>query len=392
MDFEPESRGESLIPSAQEKTALRTHQLLVASRLVFVFSHGVLLVLGSWHLSARGGSRSGQSAPGAETSWWLVFLPVWLGDTICLCMVILSWFASCPYIRLCMAERQARLGETNPSILTELLPEIVMAVLGLIFMVMALTAEILLCRYFDLQQRGQDGTLVPSAVLFIVLALLACCRGVCIRTNGEMFLLLGAGMLATTVVALRVPGGLFGASSWVLVLPALFSSAGFLLVAFARLRGFWEVFNRQERFLRIVEQAFAFVVLLSLGALALSLAKASSDRTAVAAPATAFGSAVGFALCAIAVLRVQMAIAESRSTLVRDRITAWSALRMNNQSARTIVAPTQQAMRTLEEGLPVATAHHEAQGVGAGAEEGPAGSRLQEQADERDRAQGGAPL
>lgn len=362
MDFEPEGQGESLISSAQEKTAQRTHYLLVASRLVFVFAHGLLLVCGSLHLSAK--SRHDPHDADAAASWWLVFLPVWLGDSICLGLVISSWFASCPYIRLCLAERQARLGEANPSILTELLPDIVMAVPGLIFMILALVAEILLCRYLDRKQNGEDGTLMPSMIIFILLASFACCRGICIRTDGEMFVILGAGILVTSVAALRVPGDMFGADAWILVLPALFSAAGFLLAVFLRSRNRREVLNPQERFLRIAEQIFAAALVIALTALAVALAptKALADPGAATAPA--LGTAVGGSLCIIAVLRVQMEIVESRSTLIRDRLTAWAALRCN-QSAR-VIAPSQEAMAPIAiDGRPGPTAagHH---GVSAG--------------------------
>jgi len=345
MDFEPEGQGESLISSAQEKTAQRTHYLLVASRLVFVFAHGVLLVCGSLHLSGKAGRDSGDAH--ITVSWWLVFLPAWLGDSICLGLVISSWFASCPYIRLCLAERQARLGEANPSILTELLPDIIMAVPGLLFMILALVAEILLCRYLDLKQNGEEGTLLPSIVIFVLLASFACCRGICIRTDGELFVILGGGILATSMAALRVPEGMGSADAWILVLPALFSAAGFLLAVFLRLRGLRGVLNRQERLLRIAEQIFAFALVVVLLALTIAVApmkaQAIGATTVFAAPA--LGTAVGGSLCIISLLRVQMAIVESRSTLIRDRLTAWTALRCS-QSAR-VIAPSQEPMRPI---------------------------------------------
>ena len=34
----------------------------------------------------------------------LTFLPAWIGDAVCALLVILSWFASCPYIQLCLED------------------------------------------------------------------------------------------------------------------------------------------------------------------------------------------------------------------------------------------------------------------------------------------------
>merc|ERR1719401_430495 len=142
MDFGPDGQDEVLLPRVQERAAFRTHYILVAARLVFVFSHGALVVTSSVSL------REGWEAqPG--TSWWLTFLPVWLGNPMCCLLIISSWFASCPYIQWCMDQRQIRLGSSlNPSILTDILPEIVMSVFALIVIILAFVGEILLCRYF----------------------------------------------------------------------------------------------------------------------------------------------------------------------------------------------------------------------------------------------------
>ncbi|CAE7468872.1 unnamed protein product [Symbiodinium pilosum] len=132
MDYEPDGTQELLIDSAQERTARRTEHLLLAARLLFFFFHGLLIISASMGFE--------------EVSWWLIFTPAWLGDTVCVVLVILSWFGSCPYVQSCLQERQARLGDANPSILTDILPDIVMGVLSLVYMLLAVLAELLLCR------------------------------------------------------------------------------------------------------------------------------------------------------------------------------------------------------------------------------------------------------
>mmetsp|Transcript_137173 Transcript_137173/g.382620 ORF Transcript_137173/g.382620 Transcript_137173/m.382620 type:complete len:333 (-) Transcript_137173:81-1079(-) len=320
MDFEPEGAQESLIQSAQEKTALRTRHFLVAGRLAFVFSHGALVITVSAALGWE-----------ADPSWWLVFLPVWLGDSACLVLVVASWFASCPYIQLCLSERQARLGDNNPSILTEILPDIVLAFLGLIFMAFALAAEIMLCRYLDRVQHGETNTIVPSTVVFIIVSLLATCRGICIKTNSAIFVFFGGGVLATSIAALCVAGGLFGNHGWVLVLPWCFSAAGLFVDAACRLRWCKLVLSRQERLLHIAEQFVLLEVLAALFVVILKMVSSGSCsegqhlRAGQCSGVAIAGIAAGCGVCTVALLWGRMALVESRTSSVRERVIAWKA-------------------------------------------------------------------
>eukprot|EP00440_Ansanella_granifera_P049874 gb/GFBE01054052.1/.p1 GENE.gb/GFBE01054052.1/~~gb/GFBE01054052.1/.p1 ORF type:complete len:351 (+),score=43.87 gb/GFBE01054052.1/:1-1053(+) len=316
MDYEPDGTHESLIDSAQaEKTARRTQHLLVAARLAFAFSHGALVVMVSITLGWELGS-----------SWWAVFTPAWLGDAICVVLIVLSWFGSCPYIQLCLQERQARLGDTNPSILTEILPDIVMGILALVFMILALVAEILLCRYLDGLRSAEGPALAPVATFFMVVSVLTCCRGVCISTSGELFNCIGGGALATCVAALTVSGGPLGQSGWVLVLPWVASVAGLQMATAKRIRRCRFVLCREELLLRVSEQAVLLFVLIGLLAIVFVLSPLGQGIPASGrrSRAGAAGIATGAGICVLASLRARMAIAESRHGAISERLMALS--------------------------------------------------------------------
>jgi len=292
----------------------------VAGRLTFVFSHGAVII-----------SASTALASGSDPSWWVVFLPAWLGNILCLVCIVASWFASCPYIQLCLSERQARLGDNNPSILTEILPDIVLAFLGLIFMILALTAEIMFCRYLSSMQRGEEPAILPSAVVFIVVSLLASCRGICIKTSSAMFFFLGCGVLATSIIAISVQGGLLSSHGWVLVVPWCVAAAGLLISAMLRLRSCTRVITREERLLRIAEQVVLLEVLAALLLMVYMLiASGGCDegrhlhvaQCQAVLPASA---AAGGGVCLVAILWGRMALLESRKGSIRDRLIASKA-------------------------------------------------------------------
>lgn len=340
MDFEPESAHESLIPNAQERTALRTRQLLVGGRLAFVFSHGALVV-----------SASAALAWGPDSSWWVIFIPVWLGNAVCLLMMVASWFASCPYIQLCLSERQARLGDTNPSILTEILPDIVMAFLGLIFMAFVLAAEIMWCRYLSSLQHGESPGILPCAVVFIVVAVLASCRGICLKTSSTLFVFFGLGVLATSIAALTVEGGLLGKTGWLLVLPWAVCAFSLLIAAAAGLRTARRVLSREERLLRVLEQLVLLEVLGALIALlcllVLSDGCGSEGRLEIGRcrPALPAAAAAGGGVCVVALLWGRMALIESRTTSIRDRLIAWKAVQQQtNGQGSAGLSPTHPAL------------------------------------------------
>lgn len=318
MEFDPERNQESLLLSAaQEKTSLRTHYLLVASRLVFAFAHGAFLV-----------AASATVGVGSGASWWTVFMPVWLGDFACMALIVYSWFASCPYIKLCLREHQARVGDpgstSNPSILTELFPELVMTIFGLIFVVLALVGELMLCGYLDSTWRGESHSLVPSAVVFFFVAALAGCRGVCITTHADYFGVLGLGTMATIVAALCEPRWPSGEGGWLLAIPPALTAAALLVASAIRLRQTSCVLSKKERSLRYLEEVVLVVVLLALALLAWTLAQ--HPRPGASTEAALAGVVAGGGVCTIAALRAAMALVESRTILVSTRLQTWQAL------------------------------------------------------------------
>lgn len=307
----PDGVRELLIRAPQEKTARRTRHLLVAARLSFVFSHGALAITTSAALGLE-----------ADLSWWAVFIPVWLGDSLCGFMCVASWFASCPYVQLCLAERQARLGDTNPSILTEILPDIVWAIMGFFLVCLALFGELLLCRSLELRQLGEKHELWPSATIFIVASFLTCIRGILVRTNGEFFGFFGAAVLITTAVALFKP------ADWVLVLPSVISILLLLMSTVRDMRQTSLVLTREERLLRIAEQTVMSMVAVILAALAAVLAADNwqkEQKRSLDVSAAVLGAVAGAGVCTLAALRARMALLESRQGSIAERMLAANA-------------------------------------------------------------------
>eukprot|EP00927_Polykrikos_kofoidii_P008613 TRINITY_DN13590_c0_g1_i1.p1 TRINITY_DN13590_c0_g1~~TRINITY_DN13590_c0_g1_i1.p1 ORF type:complete len:353 (+),score=46.94 TRINITY_DN13590_c0_g1_i1:172-1230(+) len=327
MEYETRGNRESLVPSPQEKTALRTLHVLVAARLSFIFSHGVFLV-----------AASAVQRLHAGTSWWCVFLPVWIGDALCVGLIIFSWFASCPYIQLCLHERQTRLGENNPSLLTELLPEIIMAGFGLLFVIVTFSGELLLCGYLDGSQHGHMASITPSAVVFILVSTCACCRGVCIRTDSELFILFGGGFMATCVAALFVPDVASDAHGWVLVLPSFVVSVGLIVTSASRMQKCSLLLRRidcgslrlmarhlrEERMLRALELILLLFILLSLALIMLRCSSASLGSSIDDDYGTSGGMCVGACVCVIAILRARMGVMHATTGTDIEFLLGWS--------------------------------------------------------------------
>lgn len=305
-DFMAEG-AHGLLRSPQERTARRTEHLLVAARLSFVFSHGALAV-------AAALTRE------ADVSWWLVFLPAWLGDMLCGALCVLSWFASCPYVKMCLAARQARFGDANPSILTDILPDIVWSILGLLFLSLAVIGELLFCHYLDLRWRGEQHELWPSATVFLFLSFLAFSQGVLVRSSGELFFFSGLAGLLTGA------GALLGCATWALPLPSTFSVACLIGSTGRRRQSARRVLSQEELRLRLAEQAVLLAVAAALAGLALALA--GHDSAAGAGPrphawtaaAATFGASAGAGVCGAASLRARLAMVESRRGAVEDRL------------------------------------------------------------------------
>mmetsp|Transcript_45929 Transcript_45929/g.84243 ORF Transcript_45929/g.84243 Transcript_45929/m.84243 type:complete len:386 (+) Transcript_45929:172-1329(+) len=309
MDIDPATQRQALLDSCPESTALRTHHLLILARLVFAFAHGALVASASLALAS------------SDASWWAIFLPVWLGNLACIAIIVLSWFASCSYIQKCLEERQARYGEENPSILTELLPEIVLSILGLVFVIITLIGEILLCWHLAAEQRGHESSLGVSAAVLMFSGFLAVLHGVCVRSNGELFICAGGGVFLTFAFAVAIPDGFAGDHSWVILLPAVCSVAGISAASAKRLRSYTaaDLLNPEERTLRAAELFVLLTVLLALLVAVAGLALSSTGEPAGISYAAAALSGAG--LCLIAFLRGRMVYIETRlEPPIRERL------------------------------------------------------------------------
>lgn len=304
MDLESEGGDDPLIHNAQEKTAKRTHHCLMAARLTFICSHGVLMIMSSIKLGW---------ATQVDASWWEIFLPVWVGNATCVAMIIASWFASCPYIQLCLSERQARLGNGNPSILTELLPELIIAFLTFLCVILVFVGELLLCVYLG---KDGEGSMTLCAVVLMIVSFLAFCHGVLIRTNGDLFNFVGGGVLVTLAIILT------GAKTWVLLVPSAISTFGLLALGIRRLYTCGIVLSREERLLRIAEQCVLGVVLVALIALVITVSVVSEEGPEAfrGGHAAASGICAGIGVCSVAALRTRMAIVESRHSPIPERL------------------------------------------------------------------------
>jgi len=295
-----DSDAEDARRARQERTGTWTHYCCHAARLLFLLSHGlfVLAVSGSLHRLEK-------------ASWPLLFLPLWVGMPACILLAVASWFASCPYVQLCLSERLPRLGE-RPSILTEILPDIVLAVMGFIFLVIAFAAESMFCVYLDSAQRGAPRALPAAATLFSIAGLMATCHGVCFM-HSPLYLIGGSGLLATVVMFTATRGAGPHAQAMA-VLPAVFVVVGLEAVALNRLRGYWHFLSREERILRGAEAA----VLATLALATTSLQ--AKVRDARLAEAGSEAAALGLGLCAVAALHVRLSYLETWKGPLHERL------------------------------------------------------------------------
>merc|ERR1712241_935491 len=107
-----------------DRTGFRTSLTAHAARVVFLFSHGIFLVMVSLSLADLD-----------EASWDTLFVPILVGNLLCILLLIWSVFASCPYIKRSQKLARIRVGN-YPSILTELLPEIFLSIIGVFLMLL----------------------------------------------------------------------------------------------------------------------------------------------------------------------------------------------------------------------------------------------------------------
>eukprot|EP00439_Symbiodinium_sp_Y106_P083624 s1580_g23.t2 len=322
------STRELRFASTEDVSALRTHLCCLSARLLFLLAHGLLVVSIAASL---------ETIEAGQENWWLIFLPAWIGNACCLLLLTFSWCASCPYIKRCLAERTPRL-HNHPSILTEILPEIVLTIPGLTFVVLAICAEHSFCAYLMSVQQGQPQSTTGCAVLFSMLALLAVCQGALFRDNSVLWLSLGTGLLVSTIAFAVCEGDCSAPGKAVVVMPFWLSVLCLFLASVWRMRSYAHVLQQDELILLRIE-----AVLLALLALCLLsvLAKAWQAKLGQAEVDGCFTGAI---LCMLAFPRGQLCVWEAKRGQLVDR-TFW-------QQA---VTPPLASLEVMEETSPTPT-------------------------------------
>lgn len=240
MEFASEGH-EALIPVRRaEKFSNLTQICILLSKISFLFTHGVLLCnLGSYLDSPE------------QPSWEWAFMPAWLGNSLTALLLIFSWFASCPYIKLCLDEHQPQVNE-NASILTEVFPSICMAVMGFLFVIGVIIMEYSFCEF--LTHRGTkneahyENALVATSMTCFSLCLL---HSACIKRNTPLYGTISITGLTTILVLECVHLSPHFAS--VAMVPLMFGLAAALYFSVAGVRSVRDILCAEERYLRIVE-------------------------------------------------------------------------------------------------------------------------------------------
>eukprot|EP00931_Biecheleriopsis_adriatica_P047509 TRINITY_DN27396_c0_g1_i1.p1 TRINITY_DN27396_c0_g1~~TRINITY_DN27396_c0_g1_i1.p1 ORF type:complete len:342 (+),score=55.70 TRINITY_DN27396_c0_g1_i1:28-1026(+) len=287
--------------SKEERTALWTHFCGYGARLVFLTAHGLLVLSVSVALEHLD-----------QVNWWLTFLPIWIGDALSFLLAVGSMFASFPYIKLCLVERSPRVND-NPSMLTEVLPEIVLAIPGLLLLLLAFCSEYSLCGYLASAQHGEPRSLPAATALLILVALLSLCQGALFTPNSAFWLSSGAGLLVSAVCFAATRGEDSAGGQAFVVLPCVLAVAGLLLASVWRMRRYKRDVVEEERVLLSVEALLLASLLLALLAVLRAVAQ---DRLEEAGPA---GIMVGIVLCLLAIPRARICLLEARHGPLEDR-------------------------------------------------------------------------
>jgi len=215
-------------------------------------------------------------------------------------------------MRLCLSERESRCGTDNPSLITDLLPDIVLAIFGFLFMLLITVTEEVFCSYIAAKQAS---TLQFTVVVFLVSAIgcLAVCHGICLMYDSLLFVLLGGGILATVITSVLIPSS--GPGFWALaIVPTIVVLTGLIITAAHRLCMTRSVLNLEERILRIAEGAILVIMLAASVNLVHRIRSTSMGKVGVN------GMITGISMCIIAVLRLRMCCLEVRTRPLDERL------------------------------------------------------------------------
>jgi len=288
----------------KERAAYRTHACCHAARLLFLFGHGAFVFAVACSLGELD-----------QANWWLMFLPLWICHAFSCAFVVASWFVSCPYIRMCLNERRTRLGD-GPSIFTEVLPEIVLAIPGFLFLVVVLLGELALCTHLDSSQRGRPRRLPLAMGLLMLGAILAVCNGILVTANSPLFLSAGGGFLVAFVAYAATGGEDNVAPSVQALVPAPIALASIFLLGAGVQRLLQQrlALAFEEFILRVMEVVALGLFVLGVALLTADVARGRLDD---AAPA---GHLMGLTLCTVAGIRARIYWWEVRRGPIHERM------------------------------------------------------------------------
>eukprot|EP00922_Rhytidocystis_sp_ex-Travisia-forbesii_P003047 GHVS01004463.1.p2 GENE.GHVS01004463.1~~GHVS01004463.1.p2 ORF type:complete len:394 (+),score=29.70 GHVS01004463.1:130-1311(+) len=247
LQIASESSRRLIIGYRPEESGRLTSAFVIAAQLTVLAFHGLFILALGLKLDDS-----------ISTPWFVVFLPVFVGDVLAEAVLACSWFASCTYIMSCMEENSSRVGDDdNPSVLTDILPEIVFSVGGFIFLLIVIAAEVFLYRWisFDFSV-----SFAPFAITSCLLFLMSALYGTIVQDdNSQAFFLFGVSGLASLVMVITSDNLTERLAPCLLLAPAI---ATFIMaiLELLRLRIVSMVLVEEERNLRLVKSILFFCI------------------------------------------------------------------------------------------------------------------------------------
>jgi len=286
----------------KEETGFRAILVTHSARLVVLFFHGLFVLLASRDLETLD-----------QDSWGWLFVPVWIGNFLAICLLIYSVRASCPYIRRCQAAGRVRLGP-YPSMLTDIFPTIFLNILSVIWLLLLSSGEWTLKRYLETDNSRR---LVESSVFLIIVCLFSTCVGSLLTHNTPLYISLASAVFASLVTYFWVRGERTELRAWTL-LPFLLAVVVIFASTLYRFASHVRLMDSVEVMLRLLE-------VVALGCLAWALqSMLGKFRDNSLDEASSDGMLVGGAMCLIALLRAYLCYWETVDGTFEDRV-IWAA-------------------------------------------------------------------
>mmetsp|Transcript_1683 Transcript_1683/g.3980 ORF Transcript_1683/g.3980 Transcript_1683/m.3980 type:complete len:353 (-) Transcript_1683:59-1117(-) len=233
-----ESRELLLNDISQSQSRSRSsHTAVHMSKVAFLAFHAVALWVATIKLEDT------------DMSWWPAFAFAFMGDAAALGCLVASWFVSCPYVKLCLQERQPKVGVDCPSILTDIFPEIILAFFGALFMIFIFVTEFLV--FSHLTADGGTSKVVGVNACLAIIGLVCIIHAVLLRPQAALFGFVGLDIWVTLVVV----HGTRDDSSLVYwrFVPTAAALLLFVVTLAAQMRSAAAVLRRPEKVLRSLE-------------------------------------------------------------------------------------------------------------------------------------------